>query len=133
MKDQIVIDYGKAIQVNVLENDTTIPDGYTGTLAGFTAYNSKANLKQAQQSAGSTEYTTTNGTYTIVDSKVNFQPKQILSQVEKVFCVIKVTKKDDVDNYYYMYEELDIIPATMMYYETDFADGIFTLTDLCEW
>lgn len=128
-KDQIVIDYGKAIQKNVLENDTTIPSGYTGTLAGFTAYNSKTNLKQAQQSAGSTEYTSVNGIYTIVDDKVNFQPKQLLSQVEKVFCVVKVTKNDDTSNYYYLYEELDIIPATMMYYETDFADGVFTLTN----
>lgn len=128
VKDQIVIDYGKSIQKNVLENDTEIPDGYTGTLAGFTAYNSKTNLKQAQQSAGSTEYTTANGTYTIVDNKVNFQPKQLLSQVEKVFCVVKVTKNNDISNYYYLYEELDIIPATVMYYETDFADGVFTLT-----
>lgn len=128
-KDQIVIDYGKSIQKNVLENDTAIPSGYTGTLAGFTAYNSKTNLKQAQQSAGSTEYTTANGTYTIVDNKVNFQPKQLLSQVEKVFCVVKVTKIDDTSNYYYLYEELDIIPATVMYYETDFADGVFALTD----
>ena len=129
VKDQIVIDYGKSIQKNVLENDTTIPSGYTGTLAGFTAYNSKTNLKQAQQSAGSTEYTSVNGTYTIVGDKVNFQPKQLLSQVEKVFCVVKVTQSDDTSNYYYLYEELDIIPATVMYYETDFADGVFTLTD----
>lgn len=130
VKDQIVMDYGKAIQANVLENDTDIiPNGYTGTLVGFTAYNSKVNLKQAQQSAGSSEYTSANGTYTIVDGKVNFQPKQMLSQVEKVFCVVKVTKNDDVNNYYYLYEELDIIPATVMLYETDFADGVFTLTN----
>lgn len=129
VKDQIVMDYGKAIQTNVLGNDTTIPSGYTGTLAGFTAYNAKTNLKQAQQSAGSEEYTTANGTYTIVNGEVNFQLKGMLSQVEKVFCVVKVTKRDDVSNYYYLYEELDIIPATVMLYETDFADGVFTLTN----
>lgn len=129
VKDQIVMDYGKAIQTNVLKNDTTIPNGYTGTLAGFTAYNAKTNLKQAQQSAGSTEYTTANGTYTIVNDKVNFQLKGMLSQVEKVFCVVKVTKNDDTSNYYYLYEELDIIPATVMLYETDFANGVFTLTN----
>lgn len=129
VKDQIVMDYGKAIQKDVLENDTTIPSGYTGTLVGFAAYNAKTNLKQAQQSAGSAEYTTANGTYTLVGGKVNFQLRQMLSQVEKVFCVVKVTKNDDVSNYYYLYEELDIIPATVMLYETDFADGVFTLTD----
>lgn len=135
VKDQIVMDYGKAIQIDVLNNDTTIPSGYTGTLAGFTAYNAKTNLKQAQQSAGSTEYTTANGTYTIVDGKANFQPKAMLSSVEKVFCVVKVTKNDDISNYYYLYEELDIIPATSVYYETDFANGVFTLTngETCTW
>ena len=129
VKDQTVMDYGKAIQVNVLTNDTTIPGGYTGTLVGFTAYNAKTNLKQAQQSAGSTEYTTANGTYTIANGKANFQLNTMLSSVEKVFCVVKVTKNDDVSNYYYLYEELDIIPATIMYYETDFASGVFSLTD----
>ena len=129
VKDQTVMDFGKAIQVNVLENDNTIPSGYTGTLVGFAAYNPKTNLKQAQQSAGSAEYTTANGTYTVVDGKANFQPKAMLSSVEKVFCVVKVTKNDDVSNFYYMYEELDIIPATIMYYETDFASGVFTLTN----
>ena len=46
------------------------------------------------------------------------------------FLFFRVYKKnDDTSNYYYLYEELDIIPATVMYYETDFADGVFTLTD----
>ena len=126
VKDQIVIDYGKAIQADVIANDSTIPDGYTGSLIGFTAYNANANLKQMQQSAGSAEYTTNNGTYTIDDGKVNFQLSRMLSQVEKVFCVVKITEDADSNNYYYLYEELDIIPATNVYYETDFAEGVFT-------
>lgn len=126
VKDQIVIDYGKAIQADVVANDSTIPDGYTGKLIGFTAYNANANLKQMQQSAGSAEYTTNNGTYTIVGGKANFQLSRMLSQVEKVFCVVQITENADSNNYYYLYEELDIIPATNVYYETDFADGVFS-------
>lgn len=129
VKDQIVIDYGKAVQADVVANDSTIPEGYTGELIGFTAYNANANLKQMQQSAGSKEYTTDNGTYTIVDGKVNFQLSRMLSQVEKVFCVVQITQDSDNTNYYYLYEELDIIPATTVYYETDFAEDVFTLTD----
>ena len=127
VKDQIVLDYGKAIQADVLANDTTIPEGYTGTLVGFTAYNANANLKQMQLSAGSETYTTDNGTYTIVDGKVNFRLSTMLSEVEKVFCVVQVTETADTNNYYYLYEELDIIPATSVYYETDFAEDVFTL------
>lgn len=133
VKDQIVLDYGKEIQADVLANDTTIPEGYTGTLVGFTAYNANANLKQMQLSAGSTTYTTDNGTYTIVDGKVNFQLSTMLSEVEKVFCVVKVTEDTDDNNYYYLYEELDIIPATSVYYETDFADGVFTFDNSSGW
>lgn len=133
VKDQIVLDYGKAIQADVLANDTTIPKGYTGTLVGFTAYNANANLKQMQQSAGSATYTTDNGTYTIVDGKVNFQLSTMLSEVEKVFCVVQVTETADTTNYYYLYEELDIIPATSVYYETDFADGVFTFDNTSGW
>lgn len=130
VKDQIVIDYGKAIQADVIANDSTIPEGYTGRLIGFTAYNANANLKQMQQSAGSAEYTTNNGTYTIVDGKANFQLSRMLSQVEKVFCVVQITEDADSNNYYYLYEELDIIPATNVYYETDFADGVFRFETL---
>lgn len=133
VKDQIVLDYGKAIQADVLANDTTIPEGYTGTLVGFTAYNANANLKQMQLSAGSETYTTDNGTYTIVDGKVNFQLSTMLSEVEKVFCVVQVTETADTNNYYYLYEELDIIPATSVYYETDFADGVFTFDNSSGW
>lgn len=133
VKDQIVLDYGKAIQADVLANDITIPEGYTGTLVGFTAYNANANLKQMQLSAGSKPYTTDNGTYTIVDGKVNFRLSTMLSEVEKVFCVVKVTETADTNNYYYLYEELDIIPATSVYYETDFADGVFTFDSTSGW
>lgn len=134
VKDQVVVDYGKAIQADVLANDDTIPDGYTGELIGFTAYNPRTNLKQAQQSPGSKTYTTDNGTYSITGGKANFKLEEILSEVEKVFCVVQITQDSDENNYYYLYEELDIIPASNVYYETDFAEGVFTFkTTGAEW
>lgn len=134
VKNQIVMDYGKNIQADVVANDVTIPDGYSGKLVGFTAYNPNANLKQMQLNAGRNEYTTENGIYTIENEEVNFQPKKMLSQVERVFCVVQITETADDTNYYYLYEELDIIPATSVYYETDFAEDVFSFeTTGAEW
>ena len=139
--DKVVIDYGKDIQVDVLANDVAPvkknDDGevvndyseYTRTLVGFTAYNANAELTQVQKSAGEKTYTSSNGVYTIVSKDdtqvVNFKLTKMLSVVEKVFCVVEYTKDNDT---IYLYEELDIIPATIVYYETDFADNIFNLT-----
>lgn len=127
--DKIVIDYGKAIQVDVLENDSDeIANGFTGELVGFTSYNESTNLNNIQISAGTTTYNGKYGEYSIIDGKVNYQLNKMLSEVEKVFCVVKITETANPENYYYLYEELDIIPATMMYYETDFASNVFTFT-----
>lgn len=127
--DQVVIDYGKAIQIDVLANDAEcIADGFSPKLVGFVSYNANTNLRLIQVSAGTETYTSDAGSYSVVDGKVQFQLSKMLSSVQKVFCVVKLTEKENKENYYYLYEELDIIPATIMYYETDFADGVFTMT-----
>lgn len=125
-KDEIVIDYGKAVQKDVLANDEeVIEEGYKAELTGFTAYNPNTNLTQRMSSPGSAEFTTDNGTYSLTeDGTVQFQLNRFLSEVDKVFCVVKLTNQDDEDNFYYLYEELDVIPATTMYYEDNFASAI---------
>lgn len=122
--DQVVIDYGKAIQVNVLDNDPVVPT-FTAQLVGFVEYNENIDPNYVQTNAGSATLTTTNGTYSIVSNQVQFQPTAMLSEVAKVYCVVKVTEVGNETNFHYRYEELDIIPATIMYYETDFATGVF--------
>lgn len=124
--DQIVIDYGKAIQVDVLKNDNDIPATATAELSGFVAYNSNIDTSIIQNSAGDKTFATSNGTYSIVDGKVQFQPKQFLSEIDEVFCSVHITDGKDS---YYLYEKLEVIPATTVYYETDFAENVFTLTD----
>ena len=124
--DQIVMDYGKAIQVDVLQNDNDIPATATAELSGFVAYNSNIDTSIIQNSAGDKTFATSNGTYSIVDGKVQFQPKQFLSEIDEVFCSVHITDGKDS---YYLYEKLEVIPATTVYYETDFAENVFTLTD----
>lgn len=128
--DQTVIDYGKAIQVDVLANDETIPNTAKATLAGFIAYNSNIDTSMIQNSAGIKSFETANGVYSIVDGKVQFKPEKFISEVDKVFCSIHIEKGEDN---YYLYEELDVIPATSVYYETDFADGVFTFDEVSSW
>ena len=126
--DQVVIDYGKAIQIDVLANDPEL-EGYSRTLSGFVAYNASANLSLKQQNAGATTYTAANGNFSLVNDKVQFQPTKILSEVQKVFYVVKYQHATNVADVFYLWGELYVIPATIVYYETDFADGVFTYSD----
>lgn len=132
-KDQTVIDYGKAVQIDVAANDVSVQEGYGVEPVGFAAYDANAKLTQYVLTPGSSEYRSENGVYTIVDGKVNFQLSRMLSQIEKVFCVMKVSNKENAENFYYLYEELDIIPATSVYYETDFAQNVFRFNDDAKW
>ncbi len=135
-KDQIVIDYGKAVQKDVLANDTeVIEEGYEAELAGFTSYNPNTNLTQRMSSPGSAEFTTDNGTYSLTeDGTVQFQLNRFLSEVDKVFCVVKLTNEKDEKDFYYLYEELDVIPATAVYYEDNFAGAItYAGTENTKW
>ena len=124
--DAVVIDYGKAVQVDVLANDP-VREGYTKEIVGFVKYDANADLTIVQQNPGSATYTADNGTFSIKDGKVQFDLTGLLSEVQRVFYVVKYTPTDETQahNFYYVWGQLDIIPATMMYYETNFATGVF--------
>lgn len=134
-KDQIVIDYGKAIEVDVLANDLTgdnktISDDFSAKLTGLVAFNADTDTSQIMNTPGRTEFSTENGTYKVTqDGTIEFRLNDFLSEVDKVFAVVQLTEKANKDNTYYLYQELDVIPATSVYYETDFADGVFEYTE----
>ncbi|MEE1038802.1 MAG: glycoside hydrolase family 88 protein [Eubacterium sp.] len=121
--DRIVVDYGKDIQVNVLDNDVEAltESNKHGELIGFVEYSSNIDDGFMQSNIGTDDFSTENGRFTIENGKVNYKLNKMLSTVEKVFCVIKVTNKNDENDFHYRYNLLNIIPATTMYYETDFA------------
>lgn len=128
VKDQIVIDYGKAIQVDVLANDPDV-SGYERLLTGFVVFNANTDTSIKQLNAGAATYTAANGSFSIVDQKVQFQLNKMLSEVQQVFYVVKYTSSSNEEDYYYLFGELDVIPATSVYYETDFANGVFTVVE----
>lgn len=125
--NKIVIDYGKAVTVDVIADDRAngnLPENVTAQVVGFEAYD--VNKTEPNKTEGYTDndknHTGKNGNYTVTDEgKVQFQLTKFLSEVEKVYCVVKVTNGS---NEKYYLNELDIIPATTMYYETDFSDAI---------
>lgn len=123
--DQIVIDYGKAIQANITSNEAT---GAEYEVLGFVQYSADTNVRLTQFTNGTPVFNGDYGQFTIVDGKVQYKPKKMLSAVEKIFAIIQVSPTNGSESYR-MLNELDIIPATSVYYETDFADGVFTTTD----
>ena len=130
--DQIVIDYGKAVQADVTANDA---EGSTYKALGFMQYNADTDVSLTQLSDGAKEFNGDYGQFTIADNgKVQYKLNKMLSAVEKIFVVVEVKPSDGSDSYR-MLNELDVIPATSVYYETDFADGVFTYaeTDNSNW
>ena len=139
--DKIVIDYGLAITKNVGENNTEIEDGYTPSLVGFSKYYDSVDPKNKfTNTSAVNNFEASYGVFSIEDEEecvVRYTPTTFVNNVEKIFCVIKMTEDTNANNYYYMVDTLTVIPATIVYYETDFApvfkmvqtDKVATSTD----
>ena len=123
--DQVVIDYGKSILVDVLNNDPDRP-GYTRELVGFIKYTAGTDLSYVMQNPGSATWTADHGNFSISNGEVQFQPTKIVNDVQRVFYAVRYTETNNTQNSYIVWGQLDVIPATIVYYETDFADGVFT-------
>ena len=132
--DQIVIDYGKAVQVDVTANEN-ISDSTTYEVVGFMQYNPDTDTSLTQFADGTKTFNADNGQFTITeDGKVQYQLNRMLSEVERIFVVVKVTPNGDEQQAYRMLNELDVIPATTMYYEDDFANAITYIgTESANW
>lgn len=127
-EDAIVIDYGKPIEIDVLKNDDGATDyGYKKTVVGFVSKgeNDEQPLYFSSLDKIEEKYKSSNGTYEITtEGKVLFTLTRMLSEVEKINVVVKIAKGG---HEFYTYNSLNIIPANIMYYETDFADDVFEL------
>lgn len=142
-KEQIVVDYGKGIRglVSEITKNIELNDGAEATFYGITTSGYHNQIRTNDSgiiSALDTAYSpvTSFGTYYLRGSSsevqnIEFNLNTFLADVEKVYAVYKIVDESLVDTAYeeyYVLVEVDIIPATNVYYETDFADDIFTFT-----
>ncbi|MBE6927276.1 MAG: hypothetical protein E7467_02085 [Ruminococcaceae bacterium] len=57
---------------------------------------------------------------------LRFTPTAIISEVVQLNCKVKITTEDGQE--YYRIVPVNVVPSTIMYYETDFAEGVFDST-----
>lgn len=126
--DEVVIDYGKPIIIDITNGH--LEEGYEASLVGFSRYYDTVDLKTKFSSTSAiNNYKAAYGTFSVedeTDCKVRYTPTAMLDDVEMIFCVIKMSNATTND-VYYMADWLTVIPATNVYYETDFAGGVFDL------
>lgn len=112
---------------------------YTIELVGFAKYNPNADLKDyVLRTTWPTSFETDAGTYSIVENgetkwDIQFTPKTTLTGTDRVFAVFKFTRSlvgsDTSLDYNYMYKQVNVVPATIVHYETTGnMAGAFTTT-----
>lgn len=141
-KEKVVIDYGKSIKVGLDEIKSNIDlrdNTVSATFCGITNIGSHEQIRLEKPIVYNTIGTnnsfapnTSNGSYQLSKTELSFKLDNFLSNVEKVYAVYEIADealKDSNYKKYYLLSEIDIIPATIVYYETDFADGVFTYVE----
>ena len=144
-KLDVVLDYGKAISVPLEEIPDLIhfEDGSlasVGALKGFLTDSEHGKILKtlptellSVASEDPFQGVQKQGTFTVEAEKdvLTYKPTQFLDQVETLYAVVELHDFYHVelgtDACSYAVVALRFIPATLMYYETDFADGIFTM------
>lgn len=130
-----VLEYGKKLVIDVLQGvneDDHI--SYGAELVGFASFNAKEDMSLVWNEPGSTVFDTEHAELQLVKKSdgtteyhaVEYTLSTLLSEVDQVCAVIRFT--DAGGAVYYMHRQINIIPATSVYYETDFsgANNVFT-------
>ncbi len=138
-KLDVVLDYGKAISVPLIEIPDLIhfEDGSiarVGELKGFLTESEHGKLLKTLPQAllpvtPETQFTGTQeqGDFTVEEEVLTYKPTKFLDRVETLYAVVELHDFYCPESYSYAVVALRFIPATLMYYETDFAKDIFTL------
>ncbi len=134
IKDVAVIDYAKPVNIDVLANDrTNIPTGFDASLEGYVAYDSSVTDMTKKYAVSGTGAITPQGNlipdgasgkfslYTSGTQNLShYELTKFMNTVDKAFGTVKFVNKEDATDQYYMYNEIDVMPANNIYYEDDF-------------
>ncbi len=138
-KLQIVIDYGKPVQISVEDLRERIfvhAPVELGDFVGLTTIGNHGEIlraipKELYCTASGKSCRGHSGSFTYEDGSLCYRLNKMLNSAEKIKavfalknCSLMVNDTDSAE-YTHILVELQIIPATTMYYETDFAPGIF--------
>ncbi len=122
LPDVAVLDYGKPMEMDVTKNETHL--GYSYEVVGLIEYDSSLNLGIKRAQSGEASVKGSYGSFAVENGKVVYTPKALLEGTDEVFVAVKVTPEGNEAEYSYLYQKLTVLPATSVYYETNFADDV---------
>ena len=134
---QIVMDYGKPIEFGYddIMTRVTLSAGANASCIGLNLQGSHGQISDYKPSGmmltnqGDT-YTSSNGTYEYHGNGYRFTLNRMLEEVEKINAVIEI-QEVGVSLTWYLMVSIEILPATMVYYEAeDFVGTEFTYEEL---
>lgn len=126
--DSVVIDYGLSVDIDVLTNDRVDEYGMNGKLAGVSVRNDSETPTGALTPTAEGQYGTatmrpkdkTDTSSAIAEGNIRYTPKNMeMSSYEKLTYAVELQNTKNEQNY--VYGELNVIPATEIYYEDDFS------------
>ena len=140
---EVVIDYGKPLSIDVNGTISQASGVTNNGFVGFTASGYNGEFLKYAPSDLDNVFSTDSGTFTYRLGSVYYSLTDMISQVEKVYAVFSLTGCEFADvtgkarEYPYVLAEIRIIPATTVYYETDFDtidfvgdNSAYTMIDL---
>ncbi len=139
---QIVMDYGKPVEIPVTKIAESIYTDSFVTVTGFVGITLKGGHGQVLKNSPAglvcttveSTLTTENGIFTRTEDGLRFELTDFFDAIETVNLVYslegcELTDPDGSNTIYkYILVQLQLIPATSMYYETDFTEGVFDLS-----
>lgn len=131
--DSIVLDYGKKVKIDVMENDL-LQNAVLNSVAKEDALGDDFNFedgKTLELAAGfGASVEATNGTATVEDGVVVYEPTKYMDSIDRFLYSASITMgtEDGQTETQYKYQTVSVIPATTVYYEDNFgstedADG----------